>query len=212
MTDITTPLIQKHTPYGIFEVYTSVEGISQHKFMQVTQIHSAKIIQCMPSHTPQEISTFQADGIVYFREEILPVTKTNFLIKTADCLPVFLGSKIGGAMLHAGWRGLEQKILQHDLVQKLKPDYAFIGPHICQNCYQVGPEFQEHFPKSPGLQLKDAQWYFGLQAEASFQMREIFGRIQIEYSDLCTFCDQRLHSYRRGNAKQRNYNIFRPNF
>ncbi|MBI2522114.1 MAG: polyphenol oxidase family protein [Bdellovibrio sp.] len=215
MSDNLTPIIQKQTPYGVFEVYTTAEGISRHSYWEVTQVHSAEVIHCLPSHSAQEISAREADGILYHQHDLRSMPRPNFLIKTADCLPVFLGSKLGGVMLHAGWRGLQQKILQHPLVKKLKPDYAFIGPHICQNCYQVGPEFQEYFPNGPGPQIKNGQWYFGLQAEADFQIREMSATIHIEHSDLCTFCGalygKRLHSYRRGNAKQRNYNIFRPN-
>ncbi len=210
VTDNICPIIQERTPYGVFEVYTTTAGISQHSFLEVTQVHSGEVIHCLPSYTSQEISALRADGMVYFQQDF-SVARPNLLIKTADCLPLFLGSKLGWAMLHAGWRGLQQKILQHDLIKKLRPDYVFIGPHICQNCYQVGPEFQEHFPRSPGLQMKNAHWYLDLQAEASLQIHKMFATIQIEHSNLCTYCDKRLHSYRRGNAKQRNYNIFRPN-
>ncbi len=212
MTTHPLPLLQQRTPYGLFEVYTSDEAVSQIDYLQVSQIHSAEVIPYRPSQSSGEIAVLRADGLIYFHADISTSPRPNLLIKTADCVPIFLGSKHGCAMLHAGWRGLHQKILHHPLIKQLQPDYAFIGPHICERCYQVGPEFQDHFPNSPGLKKKNDQWFFGLQAEAIFQIQQLSAKIQIEHSDLCTFCDKRLHSYRRGNNKQRNYNIFRYTF
>ena len=144
-TDNICPIIQERTPYGVFEVYTTTTGISQHSFLEVTQVHSGEVIHCLPSYTSQEISALRADGMVYFQQDF-SVTRPNLLIKTADCLPLFLGSKLGWAMLHAGWRGLQQKILQHDLIKKLRPDYVFIGHIYARTAIRLVQNFKNIFP------------------------------------------------------------------
>ena len=72
----------------------------------------------------------------------------------ADCLPLIVYDPVHRALglAHAGWRGTEAGIAR-ELVAILSREYGSvagelrvgIGPGICGDCYEVGPEFAERF-------------------------------------------------------------------
>ena len=76
-------------------------------------------------------------------------------VKTADCIPAFLfdPSTRASCLVHCGWRGLRDGILR-SAVESLVGAYAcsptrlllHMGPFICPNHYEVGPEVAELFP------------------------------------------------------------------
>src|SRR5699024_9071687 len=79
-------------------------------------------------------------------------TKTQRVIAvlTADCMPVVLIAKqpkvIGVA--HAGWRGLQQGVLEQTIRMMQRKgaqqiDYAWIGPAIGPEAFEVGAEVPE---------------------------------------------------------------------
>ncbi len=80
----------------------------------------------------------------------------------ADCTPVFLLDPVHRAigMVHSGWRGTVQKIGQAAL-DTMKTEFgtdpgdviAAIGPCICGNCYEVGPEVAEQFAAMYGEEI-----------------------------------------------------------
>ena len=70
-------------------------------------------------------------------------------VTTADCVPVFMvdGRTRAIGLLHAGWRGAAAGILEAGLgglIDALdsKPGdlHVHLGPAICGQCYEVGPE------------------------------------------------------------------------
>ena len=62
---------------------------------------------------------------------------------TADCFPVVL-ARLDGAprlvVLHVGWRGLLEGILENGVAAVAGPAIAAIGPGIGACCYEVGEE------------------------------------------------------------------------
>ena len=65
------------------------------------------------------------------------------VIMTADCLPVFLASRDGRevALVHAGWRGMANGILERTLRAFSSPPEtlcAWLGPAISQSNFTVG--------------------------------------------------------------------------
>jgi polyphenol oxidase len=189
----------KIVPRGEFRVYSQKPDIP---FTKVKQTHSDIIVK-----SKQELSQCEADGIICKDSE----APSNLCIVTADCLPIYLCGEKGVAMIHAGWKGLQKKILFNQLIKEIKPHYAFIGPHICQYHYQVGEEFREHFKNEKSLkkdELEDHKLKFSLENEALFQLKQLNQQIIIESSNLCTFDHSKLHSYRRNSTMSRNWNIF----
>jgi YfiH family protein len=76
------------------------------------------------------------------------------VVRTADCLPVFLVDEANRAVaaVHCGWRGTEKRILEGAVraigeAYGSKPEnmLAALGPCIGAGCYEVGPEVREGF-------------------------------------------------------------------
>lgn len=131
-------------------------------------------------------------------------------ISTADCTPIFIydEKKEIIAAVHSGWRGTEKKILQKTLI-KLQQDFnssandliAFIGPAISQKNYEVGIEVAEKF-ENKYVQEHLNKYYLDI-VSANLDMLLNFGINvkQIEVSELCTYKEEYLHSYRRDGNK-----------
>ena len=93
-------------------------------------------------------------------------------IMAADCLPILLCNQQGTeiAAIHAGWRGLVNGIVSNT-VNKMRSSpaelMAWIGPAICQSCYEVGSEVleisQRQYPFAPSAFLpKGDKWLANL--------------------------------------------------
>ncbi len=77
-------------------------------------------------------------------------TNVPLAIMTADCLPIVLCNQSGTeiAAIHAGWRGLVNGIVENTLTKMQSHSdelLAWIGPAICQNCYEIGFEMRDAF-------------------------------------------------------------------
>lgn len=173
----------------VFETY---DGPVDFKVSRVKQVHGSKIAINPFEHIPE------ADGIV----GELPMA-----ILTADCLPVAaLGNK-GQALIHAGWRGVQQRIFLAPEVTSILPHTFIIGPHIRH--YEVGPEFESHFPNSKALTPLNDKFLFNLSSEATLQILSVFPDAKIINEAPCTFEGPKFNSYRRDQTKLRNWNILR---
>jgi YfiH family protein len=184
-------VFKKSFPEGDFLTFNQQVDLP---FYRVQQVHGTKII-----HFDEE--TRSADGLIALKETLG--------IYTADCLPVLLIGKTGHALIHAGWRGLKEGILQQKKLLSLKAYHAFIGPHIKKCCYQVGEEFLEKFPPE-FFERKAKKLYFSLEEVAFYHLKHFLKIRTIELGTLCTHCQSELHSYRRNQTSKRNLNIWRP--
>lgn len=114
------------------------------------------------------------------------------LVLVADCLPVALASRDRVAMVHCGWRGLAEGILEKALAHFDEPPAAAVGPGIGLCCYEVGDEVRERF----GDDFVDGR-KLDLRAIADAALRA-GGVARIEHVDLCTSCREDLFfSHRR---------------
>lgn len=191
-------IFKKSYPEGDFTVWNDRPSFS---LLKVNQCHSADIIEVNSelAKKPDDLAAIKADGLWE------SLSKNSLAIVTADCLPVLFIGKKGVAMLHAGWRGLHQKILLHPDLKKIAPHSAYIGPHISQKNYQVGPEFWEYFKDYPeALDLNKKTFSLAKVAKAQLS------HLQVEISPLCTFDHPDLHSYRLNQTGQRNWNVWIP--
>ncbi|MHB1538595.1 MAG: laccase domain-containing protein, partial [Solirubrobacteraceae bacterium] len=121
------------------------------------------------------------------------------------------GERAVGAV-HAGWRGLADGVLEEgvEAVRELAACdggmLALIGPCAGPCCYEVGAEVLERFAALTGVGG-------GVDpgAKEPIDLRAIVrGRLlaagvdAVAGLDLCTICDERLHSHRReGDAAGR---------
>ena len=127
----------------------------------------------------------EADGQVTTRPGVAAI------VLVADCLPVALAGPGAAGVVHAGWRGLSDGVLEAGVaaVGGGGPVAAAIGPGIGPCCYEVGDDVRAVFATSgPTLDLK---------AIARERLRAA-GVADVCDCGLCTACDPgRFFSHRR---------------
>lgn len=120
-------------------------------------------------------------------------------ITVADCLPIVIfhpGKEIL-CLLHAGWRGLESKIIDKALAT-LQGTYKIdsaellvgIGPAIGPCHYEVNRELAEKFSQYSDATLeRDLKVFLKLKKIAQRQLMELGVQdSNIKTSDICTYC------------------------
>jgi polyphenol oxidase len=128
---------------------------------------------------------------------------TAMAVSIADCVPVFLAHPAGAiALLHSGWRGTADRIVQHGVAALEQRGFPAIelrmhlGPAICGRCYEVSPDVHARLTG----RVVDRPATVDLRALIADHARAA-GVRQIATSPLCTRCDQdRLFSHRGGDA------------
>ncbi|CAM4443302.1 MAG: Polyphenol oxidase [Legionella sp.] len=144
------------------------------------------------------------------READASVTRSSkhpLVILTADCLPITLCNVQGNeiAAIHAGWKGLVNGIVENTLAKmhsKASDLLAWIGPAICQKCYEVGDEVYETFTtKYPfskeAFKPVNSKWLANLPKIAELVLNSQ-GINAVYQSELCTFeSESELYSYRK---------------
>jgi YfiH family protein len=155
------------------------------------QVHSPTVHRATPS-----LRGAPGDGL-WTTEANVPL-----LAMSADCLPIAVartgGEPPGLAVLHAGWRGLAEGVVEAG-VAALGPGEksAVIGPAIGPCCYEVGPEVSDRFDADLTRGRKLDLW-----AVAERALRAA-GVHRVDRLDLCT-CDhpELFFSHRRdGRAR-----------
>lgn len=185
----------KMLKHGVFEVHDTKPSF---EFVHVVQVHGIDIIT--QDSTPQN-----GDGILSQYQEL----ERPLAIKTADCIPAAIEGKNQVVFLHAGWRGVAQRIFETGEVKSINPHYAYIGPSIRPCCYEVSKEFKENFPGSKNFIERDGKTFFDLQNEAKDQILSLYPKIEIEIAQECTMCNPNFHSFRRNATSERNWNLYR---
>ena len=187
------------------------------------QVHSNKVINADAN------SGFPIDADGVFTNGI----SRKLSILTADCLPILVGSDNCALALHAGWRGLFGGIISSGLAEinfktsvaaaknSARPRFAFIGPAICAQHYEVDEDLVRKLLNEKSLtckrearlltcqksfgglasspQTKARKWQLDLRLLAVFELlAQGFAPEAIYLSQDCTYCDADLwHSFRR---------------
>ena len=125
----------------------------------------------------------------------------GMMLVTADCLPVAIARRNGDhpalAVLHVGWRGLLEGIVENGVAALGGAVVAAaIGPGIGPCCYEVGHDvanpFEARFGREVFNEGKLDLW------RATELALEQAGCDEVERTDLCTFCHPELFfSHRR---------------
>jgi YfiH family protein len=143
------------------------------------------------------------------------------VIRTADCLPVFLVDLKNRAVaaVHCGWRGTQKRILER-AAQAMQQAYgsdpddllAALGPCIGPACYEVGPEVRAPFLRAgfPASILSECP---GGRGKYLLDLRAanvwLLGGLGLKKDRIldsgspCTHCELSLLSYRRDPAETR---------
>jgi YfiH family protein len=126
----------------------------------------------------------EADGQATARPGLAP------MVLTADCLAIAVAGGGALAILHAGWRGLADGVLDEGVgaVRELAhhgPLEAAIGPGAGRCCYEVGEEVHEQFA-AYGERARN-----GSNLDLKLIAREQLERAGVQTvhdTDLCTIC------------------------
>jgi hypothetical protein len=144
------------------------------------------------------------------------ISKTKgkvLVVMTADCLPVLLYAPKTEeiAVIHAGWRSLAGGIVEKTRRQfqsEAASIYAWLGPCIGPNHFEVGPEVLEAFKQidvdaEKAFIATDNKWLANLQLLARHQLLKQ-GISNIYADNSCTFqSSERFFSYRRDKTTGR---------
>jgi polyphenol oxidase len=119
------------------------------------------------------------------------------VVLVADCLPVALVSQQRVAMIHCGWRGLADGIVEHALTLFDAAPAAVVGPGIGHCCFEVGPEVLARFEDVEGA--ADGRM-LDLRRVAEARLLAA-GATGVEHVDLCTSCNpDQFFSHRRDDG------------
>ena len=181
-------------------------GVTQGEVCAFHQVHSARVIEGVPTWFEQE-----ADASVTDNPDLLLV------VSVADCLPLLFHDpvkKVVGAA-HCGWRGTVGGIAQ-EVVRRMGELYrskpqdirVAIGPGISAPCYQVGAEVVQTFSEAgfpEPISYPDDEGRFRLDIGAANRWTlEQAGVLpqNIWTSNWCTYSDAaRFYSHRRDAGK-----------
>jgi polyphenol oxidase len=129
-------------------------------------------------------------------------------VLVADCLPVLLASRDGGAVgvAHAGWRGLAAGVLEATVAAlDVQPQLlcAWLGPVICAAHFEVGDEVRAAFASQDPEAVRAftlnarGRWQCDLQALARQRLTAL-GVHTVAGCPPCTYAEaDQFFSYRR---------------
>jgi len=197
-------LFEKKFTQGIYRVYDE----SPENVIHLKQVHGNRVFNRETIKDKKNLSV-EGDGINCYWQDFMQSTTPLIAIKTADCLPIVVIGKKGFSILHAGWKGVQQKILLAPEVALLNPEIIFIGPSIQPTSFEVTEEFKNYFPQSKNFLQKEDKLFFHLQNEIFDQAKYHYPSCELVDSQIDTLTNNHLRSFRRSKtATLSNWNIF----
>lgn len=184
----------------------------QFEFLSVDQYHSNVC-------TEASFEIKKADA--HFTHDL----QKALLIKTADCLPIFIIDKDSSRVfaIHAGWRGVENQITSNIVKNhKLKNITVFIGPHIMQNSFEISSDVFQLLQLRKNeyenlLQLKKSlilhseasgKYFYNLAQLVQLELQSTKIQFDIIFYQSDTVTNSEYNSYRRDQkSNARNYSF-----
>ena len=183
-----------------FFVQNKIKGVEN--FYNIQQIHGKRVILAKKKDFNNQKSISKADALVTSDKGVALV------VRTADCIPLFLFDPRNKviALIHGGWRSIKKEIIKATIKTmrvkcqtKAKDLKVIFGPSIRSCCFEVEKKFLRNFPSQ--VLKKGSKYYVDLVLTAKNQLKSqgVQGR-NIFDSKICTCCDHRFFSYRRGDV------------
>lgn len=212
----------RHFPLHIKKTGELMDEVNQEQFAKTLHANQAFALSKIPVEryvvlnqvhgddfeVLTDAAAFEKTGFYYFKERDGALTNIPglcLLSMSADCLSIFFRAKDWVGVIHAGWRGTQQKIAQEALQQigrraAVDPSAIQIifGPCISGVSYEVGEEFTQYFPASSFKRI-NSKLYFNLAAENQRQLIEAGAMAKnIHNESICTVLENRdFHSFRK---------------
>ena len=177
------------------------------------QVHGANLVAVQSASqvaVVQEQAAEGADGV------LVDAPGVATLLCYADCVPVIIVSPTGRfAVVHAGWRGVDNLITVSAAKQMAAADepelgsdaisqYNFyIGPHIGPECFETGPDVYQRFIDQFGQACAYNERCIDLAEGLRIQLKRVGASAQrICDLSLCTVCNnEEFFSYRGQGGK-----------
>lgn len=128
-------------------------------------------------------------------------------VRVADCLPVVLADAAAGVIgvAHAGRVGLLGGVLEATLAAMAarggRQVTAWIGPHICGQCYEVPDAMRADAARRLSATAATTSWGTpALDLAAGAEQILHHAGVPTTRVDGCTLTDENLHSHRRDGA------------
>lgn len=160
------------------DVLAGLVGIPRDRFAQGRQMHGAHVVRVREP----------SDELVESDGQATALAAVACTVLTADCMPIALAADGAVAMLHAGWRGLADCVLEEG-VRALRElggtgeIVAAIGPSAGGCCYEVGDDVRQAL----GLEPIGEPATIDLEANARDRLAQA-GVTTIHDVGLCTMC------------------------
>ncbi|UTI62899.1 polyphenol oxidase family protein [Paraconexibacter antarcticus] len=182
--------LARHEPARAGDVAANMErlarwtGVPVAQWVQSRQVHGSVVHRTTDAAALPDPAA-EGDGQAITAPEVAGV------VLTADCLPVVVAGAGGVAVLHAGWRGLADGILEAG-VRALRELgvagrlEAAIGPGAGGCCYDVGPDVRAAFA-ADGVLARAGSAPIDLKAIAARRLHAA-GVATAHDAGLCTMC------------------------
>ena len=173
-------------------------------------IDSIPIQYLIQSHSKVCVDVKKPSHLICADASITTSDNVALSVYAADCLMLLITDSNGSfvSAIHAGWKGLLRGIIQSTL-KKIPENHSdlifWIGPCICQNCYQVSAEFQKNFIKidphsSQCFHSNNGAIFFDLRRYACLKINQHKGG-NIYHTADCTYETAELPSYRKSQKR-----------
>jgi hypothetical protein len=162
-------------------------GLAHHRLSFNRQVHSPDVHRAGARGV-------EGDGL-WSDEPGLPM-----LAFSADCLPIAIARTDASrrlAVVHAGWRGLSEGVVEAAVAAVGGETAAMIGPAIGPCCYEVGEEVSALFDEDLTVARTLDLW---TAAERTLRRA---GVCRVERADLCTRCRPELFFSHRRSGRAR---------
>ncbi len=173
------------------------------KFKMLWQVHGNELL-----HTTSESEENQKADAHWTEKKNLAL-----ISKSADCIPVLGFSKDLNRVLaiHAGWRGVQNRIIPKSLQSLGSLWDLFIGPHITKESFEIQNDCLELLKTCTRLDSKD--WHENQKADLTKivldQIKEVpNAQRSLTLQIFDTKNDSRFHSHRRDKEAAGRQNSF----
>jgi hypothetical protein len=117
-------------------------------------------------------------------------------VRTADCVPVVLVGDGAIAVVHAGWRGLADGVIQATAQAMGTVREAHIGPHIRRGCYEFGPADLDTVASALGDHVRATTSWGTPALDLTEAVRGVLDRTTVHDAGACTACSDLFFSWR----------------
>jgi len=174
---------------------------------RIKQVHGSRVVEA--SSLSAADTAPEADGVASAEAGVLG------LLTIADCVPVFVldPHRRAWALVHAGWRGTVAGALESGIARlagltgsSLPAIEVYLGPAVCGNCYEVGPEVADALGRpaaGAGIAERDGRITADLRAILGARALALgIPPANLHSSGYCTICHNELFSSYRAEGKR----------